>query len=586
MSSTYVLVEGVNIYANVLDTNQISVIRGSSFLLKDAITTVETELQGHLEPLSVGASSGLFRLLPDCKINDVLERIHAILTCQDKDTPFFTQSFIVEHCKATNLPEAKEKLLGQLRLRQLLSATLVSDNPVPAQSPGPSQWHGVRPLQERADTVTYSPPGQPKTTHKISRSEKLRWQYGRNREREINQGYHLEEVERVCGESPGSTCSIDNPEGYQELRAKLAEWGYCRELGHIADSRRLEEEQDDLPHPRYPKLDGKIAVFYADGNSFTKIQRDYINYASDKDQAQQEFDRDIRGKRSQLLADLLGEMLKDDGRLPHMKTRSLHNVKEGEESKWIKALRFETLLWGGDELMFVLPAWAGFEFARLFFERTADWKIGTTPFTHSAGLVFCSAKTPIRIARELASMIADDIKERTERNGGKRNAWDYMVLESIDYPTHRDYQRFLEERYGVQNKTNRPICIPGTNNVWTTRRNDMKNMLTGILPVRQLYRLGQAITRETPDKLFHADAQKAPPEWWNIKEPATLLEQLEQRMLQVCDKRSDLVKRCNNFANLFGIDVCNDRQRAWLWLHLLELREYIAPRETQGGGNA
>ena len=37
MDQHYILVEGINIYANVFDTNQLSVIRGSSFLLKRAI---------------------------------------------------------------------------------------------------------------------------------------------------------------------------------------------------------------------------------------------------------------------------------------------------------------------------------------------------------------------------------------------------------------------------------------------------------------------------------------------------------------------------------------------------------------------
>lgn len=573
MSARYILVEGVNIYANVLDTNQISVIRGGSFLLKDAIIAIEDECKDCLDSLSLGASSGLFRMKSSADNPDgLMDKIKGILERE----PYATQTFTIESCKAENLLVAKEQLLGQLRVRQLNSATLAPDLFTP-DCKGVSDWHGVRPKGTDKDCVSYRPPGEKPTTVYISRSEKLRWKYGRYKEREVGQSYHLEEVKRLC---VGELCEIRDQESYKALKKDLGKWSYCRELGHIADSKRCEPARPDYPRPLYPKLDGKIAVFYADGNSFTKIQRRYIDQEGEG--AQKDFDLTIRGKRAQLLADLLGEMLKEDGRFPHIKTRSLNNVQEGEQSQWVKALRLETLLWGGDELMFVMPAWIGFEFVQMFFEKTADWEIGGQQLSHSAGLVFCSAKTPIRIVRELARMIADDIKERTDKKGGKRNAWDYMVLESIDYPTHRDYPRFLQERYGSIT-VHRPICLPEKGNVWAQASRGLKKALQDNLPIRQLYRLVQAITRKMPEELFRSNDMEVPKSW-PVQKPETLLEKLEERMLNLCDDRDKLITACKRFAELFGLDINDDRERAWLWLHLLELREYIAPRREKEEG--
>ena len=59
MGHHFLLVEGVNLYANIYDTDQFSVIRGSSFLYKDAITHHPKSICGWSKPVSTGASSGL-----------------------------------------------------------------------------------------------------------------------------------------------------------------------------------------------------------------------------------------------------------------------------------------------------------------------------------------------------------------------------------------------------------------------------------------------------------------------------------------------------------------------------------------------
>jgi hypothetical protein len=81
-------------------------------------------------------------------------------------------------------------------------------------------------------------------------------------------------------------------------------------------------------------------------------------------------------------------------------------------------LRLETLLWGGDELMFVMPSWLAFAFVEGFFAATRDWSIDGRRLTHTLGLVICHYKTPIRQARALSHDIADKIKQSATIGSG------------------------------------------------------------------------------------------------------------------------------------------------------------------------
>src|SRR5438105_6055568 len=66
MTRFYVRVEGVNLSNFVYETQDLSTIRGGSLLLLEAVGAVEDWLRskcGRVDPISTGASSGLF----DCE---------------------------------------------------------------------------------------------------------------------------------------------------------------------------------------------------------------------------------------------------------------------------------------------------------------------------------------------------------------------------------------------------------------------------------------------------------------------------------------------------------------------------------------
>jgi len=77
-----------------------------------------------------------------------------------------------------------------------------------------------------------------------------------------------------------------------------------------------------------------------------------------------------------------------------------------------KTLRFETLLWGGDEAKLVLPAWKVPDLLKLLLEDMNDpeWKFGSTVLTNGIGILVCHAKTPIARALSLAEEIVVDAK--------------------------------------------------------------------------------------------------------------------------------------------------------------------------------
>ncbi len=102
-----------------------------------------------------------------------------------------------------------------------------------------------------------------------------------------------------------------------------------------------------------------------------------------------------------------------------------------DKERDIERIRLETLLWGGDEMLFVVPAWKGFELLNYFYEFSQTWTFKTETLTHAGGLVFCRAKTPIRRIRGFAQELAEQAKN-TDRS---KNLFDYMALESIGYPS-------------------------------------------------------------------------------------------------------------------------------------------------------
>lgn len=150
-------------------------------------------------------------------------------------------------------------------------------------------------------------------------------------------------------------------------------------------------------------LRNKLAVLYFDGNGFTAL-------------------------RNEIGVETFSAKLKDLRR----------DLMEKKMIPAMGGLEFaETILWGGDEMMWVVPSWRMWTCLDVFFDATKDWKIDGKRLTHAGGVVVCHYKTPIRLVKDLAEVLAYKAK-----GGRDRTAVQMEILESLDIPEgYLDRQR-------------------------------------------------------------------------------------------------------------------------------------------------
>lgn len=523
-------IEGVNIYATVEDTNQLSVQRGSSLLLRQAIMYIADKEKSKLTKISTGASTGLFlfkaestqeaKNIRDSIANDYLNKDTDAVTGAEKEKgkgKYRHLTFVVDvvAIKNNDFECAKEEVIALNRFRQFQQATLVFPLENNDAKIAPCAWDNLR----SADGKGIEDVTREKRDHGpaiLSLSAEARHHHGRNQKRKF--------IEEETGLS----------------------FDYTNDLQEIVTPDKNQEHLDPLKN--------KLAVLYFDGNGFGDIQKNL-----DCGQLQT-FDDDIQKKRKAWLRKLVETIQKDSDFKKCLK-RKQKNTKEFVK---IDAIRLEILLWGGDELMLAVPAWKGMYVLQHFYDFHKDWiheetnngEQITKHLTHAGGLVFCHVKTPIQRIKKLAREIADHIKDEYLGEGKidkyklDANLYDYVVLESIDYPT-QSWGSFLTKRYTQTVAKNRQPQQPleGYDKTQRDKFNDLKEKL----PRRQLYRLVHAIIN--PDEEF----AKTHLRFTEVVDNTTKLEEIAKQI----------------FPNIDPSQVSNLH-----WLHLLELWDYFVPPDT------
>lgn len=366
MSEWLLRVEGVNLDNFVYDTQDLSTARGGGLLLLDAIGMVGKKF-GDLLPISTGASSGLFSF-QSAEGQSLRKEVDAFLRT---DPLLRHATFVVDVAAASESFNADvETLIAKNRWRQMLSPSLA----VPRTE---DTGKTVCPI----DLVR---PASEKTAQPVSPSVLTRRDYGRKQK----QKFYTSEL---------SELAVDGDGAYSEqVRSAIATRDFAQHLEELTTDRHR------------GNLNRKMAVIYVDGNSFGAIQSGLERPELSA------WDSTLKRYRRTLLAELLDTFPSDSG---------WHT--EGADGKW----RFETLLWGGDEHLWVVPAWKGWETLRFFYERSRHWQFEGTPLKHAAGLVFCHHNAPIQRVVALAKSLAEKAKDldRTE------SLFAYQVLESFDY---------------------------------------------------------------------------------------------------------------------------------------------------------
>jgi hypothetical protein len=296
---------------------------------------------------------------------------------------------------------ANERLIARNRHRQMTAPSLAFPGWNTDTKIGPCALDGLRAGTEPTNLPGYDQP-QP-----VSPSARARWDFGREQKRAF-----------YCEEAGADRWPVQpNDQSFAQSFEDIAH-------GTPAGCERLND---------------KLAVIYLDGNRFGELQRAECNTK----EVQMAFDGQVRELRRGFLGTFL-DLVRDN--------EELWNVS-GDR-------RVETLLWGGDELMFVVPAWAGWDALRLFFEVSANWKVKLADtehqLTHAGALVFAHHKAPIHRLQALAKWeLADGVKGWLgKRYAGKTlsprdpaaNRFDYEVLESFDH-LGGCLTRYRQQRY-------------------------------------------------------------------------------------------------------------------------------------------
>lgn len=388
MSAYYLRVEAVNLAHTVYDTEDLSTVRGGGLALLRAVEWVGERFG--LEPVTLGASAGIFEL-PAADAEDAERRRREV------------ERFLAEHRQeyegAEGEPGAldlgrltfvadvtpasddfaldRRRLLARNRFRQMQSPSLVVPIEAAPEGAGPCEADRLRPVAEGC----YGKPrrGTGRGSHRVSRSVWDRREFGRAQKQAF---YQDETGERFPG-------------GFSE------------------DFEGLSGDPGAEPAPDGALLAGKMAVLYFDGNGFGALQDRLCTTA----RLQRGFDDTLRRLRRELLRELLAAAGSDPA--------FLEEAEEGEPAR----LRFETLLWGGDELLWVVPAARGLWTLNFFYRRVAEWCFEDERLTFAGGLVLCHHDAPIYRVRSLAEELAGLAK----RHGAAGNRFAYQVLESFDH---------------------------------------------------------------------------------------------------------------------------------------------------------
>lgn len=374
MTEYLLRVEGVNLASFLDDTNDLSTIRGGGLLLLQAVEDVHKNYFNNPDDqvISTGASSGLFRFSAE----DGGEKKRADVAnylCTHGEHRHATFVVDVEELQGDeDFNRAREAVLTKNRLRQMRMPSVAYPKCEGTAVTEVCTFDAIRP----ACAQMFDKEGK---TKMASQSVVTRREFG-----------------------------VDQKKGdfYRQQLGELG--GNLAFLNVIEFSRHFSDIAGDQTQGN---LDNKIAVLYLDGNAFGAKQT-----RCNSPLALGNFDRDIKALRRQFLHDLLAEMARE--------TPKDSNV------------RLETLLWGGDEMMFVVPAWKGWWLTNYFFDQSRSWtiKVGEQEeeLHHAAGLVFCHHNAPIARIKHLAKDLAELVKNSLGKDKPNKSACAYLTLESFD----------------------------------------------------------------------------------------------------------------------------------------------------------
>lgn len=506
--------EAVNMTPTIYDTSDISTIRGSGFYLLDRIRSLATNPQFKPGLVTEGASAAVFKFETD-KPKDIrrqmLEFLYGDLRTEafsgkQVDKPAIPEmTFLVVYIPETeNFQETMARLIGKTRVFQMKSPTV---RILPTT------------LSPSTDEITGKPMGFDElnrihpahvvdgTKGRISAFTKNRMDQGRKLRRQI----------------------------YSDL---LKDYNIQAECLNFTND--LEALSNDTAQGN---LNGKIAYIYIDGNGFGKL-------TSTLDQtALQKFDHALDGFKKEFLFRIIKYADQIDGFRVTGETGS--------------PIRFETLLWGGDEIKLVVPAWMGWTVASLFFQTASAWGLGfeDKDLTYAMGMVLTHHKNPIRnidaVADKLIAAAKEGLTEKYQRANGDR--MQCIVLESLETVPENDYRIFAKKHYRMDSD-----ILVFTPEIMNAMKTFVMALKACAFPRSRIYKIAKAWLKE------------------KTLEKATEYAFHLQRGLDLCEGPDDLKELLHKYIYDFTGTAINEQgiselvpENGFRWLQAAELWDYL-----------
>jgi hypothetical protein len=412
-----VRIEAVNLANFIEDTQDLSTIRGGGLLLLNAPEDVPPELK--LTKIYVGASTGLFQaeIADGTDLEAWCERVRAAIALGAEGAR--ASATLVVDCAPVTGDFVRDQALAAAgnRWRQMQTPSVI----LPVPGADPCQVDRVRPSQE----------------------EELLWKGAAFAERPEDRRKQVSQA-------------------VKERREYGVDQKRCFYRTRVPNLRRDQEFTNDLEQISDYRAKGnlhrKIALIYLDGNGFGTILR-----SCRKACLMSNWSDLLKLNQDQFLSWLLsipgqsgvsdwtwsGDVISNTGAMHHKES----------------ALRIETLLWGGDEIIWAVPAWTGWWVLQKFFELYGRLGSGARrefdpgdghgarPLTHSAAVIFSHHNAPIHRIVKLAHRLTDKPKDLIRESKQPHDYCAYQALESFDH--------LGEDPEGARDKLVAPLGVKG-----------------------------------------------------------------------------------------------------------------------------
>lgn len=366
-------VEAVNFGSFILDTADLSTIRGGGLLLLEIELEDFAKESGLGPAVSYGASITNYEVVcpGQAEADELCRRIETALGRKPEfaEASIFAAAAPLAGTDVNGWQAAVRDTRTAIRWMQMQSPTVVYPNLIATDI---DPLDGVRPAKRRADFWRKSETG-----------EAVEWVVS-----DVTYERRLNGVARKHRD-------------------------YSKRFG-CPETQQFVNDLEQMSDFKGKRLDGKVAVIHLDGNSFGQT------FSLQGKEGYQKLATGIRENHRAFMGWLLGEKATD---VDWLWSGTVYSNK-GTEIKKRDAMRLETLVWGGDEITWVVPAWCGWWMLGEFFRQFGP--VDGVRLTHKAAIVFCHHKAPIQRITALVNTLADSAKDGTNR-------MTYQVLESFDH---------------------------------------------------------------------------------------------------------------------------------------------------------